>query len=101
MSLTAFVFVIAAAAVVVIIVATVTVAIAIIVVCCHPQRHLYARRIVNLAASFPLHHDNDIIQQRAKGINGRQWEVMRSNWSNINTAINREREQLAEEPQAS
>jgi hypothetical protein len=87
-SLTTFAFFTTATTVVVviIIVATDTVAVAVIVMCCHLQRHPHARKIVNLAASFPLCHDNDIIRQCIKQINGRQWEAMHSNWSNINTA---------------
>ncbi len=84
-SLTAFVFFTAAAAVVVVIVATVTVAVAVVVICCHPQQHPHARTIVNLAASFPLCHDNDIIGQHTKGIDERQQEAMHSNWSNIHS----------------
>jgi hypothetical protein len=99
-SLTAFVFFAATATIVVLIVATVTVAVAVVVVCCRPQWHLHARMIVNLAASFPLRRDNDKIQQRAKGIDEPQREAMRSNWSDVNTAKNRARGLLAEEPQA-
>ncbi len=100
MSLTAFVFFTATTAVVGVIVATVTVAIAIVVICRHPQRRPHARTIVNLVASFPLHRDNNIIEQRVKGIDRHQWEAMRSNWSNIYTAKNGEREWLPEEPEA-
>jgi hypothetical protein len=102
-SLTAFSFFAAAAAAVVVTIdatVTVAVAIAVVVICCHLHRHPHTRMIVNLVASFPLRRNNDIMQQRAKGIDGRQWEEMRSNWRNINAAQNKERKRLAEEPQA-
>jgi hypothetical protein len=99
-SLTAYVFFTVTTAILVVIVPTVTVTVAIIVVCCCPQWHPHTMTIVNLEASFPLPHGNNIIQQCAKGIDGHQREAMCSNWSNMNTAINGEREWLAEEPQA-